>query len=176
MPHALTLAFCLLLSGLAGAADFPYRGDESYEGKVPAPGEFLGVPLGDRFTPHHDVMRYCRAVADASPRAQLVEYGRTVEGRELVLLLISSEQNLARLDDIQKLQQKLADPRRLAKGESIDSLLPRPRAAHDRAPSRRPLVSSGRQDTRYGGRWRSHGSSTRPRPRARRRGSMGGNS
>ena len=126
MLRALTIAFCLLLVGLAAAAaDFPYRGDESFEGKVRAPGEFLGVPLGDRFTPHHDVMRYCRAVADASPRAHLVEYGRTVEGRELVLLFISSEQNLARLDDIQELQQKLADPRRLADGESVDTLLPR---------------------------------------------------
>ena len=63
---------------------FPYHGDESYEQQVLTPEGYLGVPLGSRFTPHHDVVRYCRYLAEQSPRVQLVEYGRSAEGRALI--------------------------------------------------------------------------------------------
>ncbi|MEM7165890.1 MAG: M14 family metallopeptidase [Planctomycetota bacterium] len=100
--------------GVATCADeFPYRGDESYRGELTAPGPFLGWSLGDRFTPHRDVLRYCRYLADNSPRATLVEYGRSPEGRELFYLLVSTPESLQRVDEIRAAQMKLADPRRI---------------------------------------------------------------
>ena len=64
---ALTLCLlCAASSVLAEDSSFTYRGNESYEQGVLPPGEFFGVPLGSRFTPHHDVVRYCRYLAETS--------------------------------------------------------------------------------------------------------------
>lgn len=65
-----------------------------------SPSEFLPHEHGEQFTPHHLVVAYARHVADNSPRVQLQEYGATPEGRPLILLTISSEENLARIQDI----------------------------------------------------------------------------
>lgn len=98
-------------SPLETSPSFPFRGDETYAESIPTPSKFFGIPLGDRFTPHHDVLRYCRMVAERSPRAELREYGRTAEGRPLVYLLVASESHLSRLEEIESLQRRLSDPR-----------------------------------------------------------------
>lgn len=124
MLKLLLSIWCLLGVGSvplsAGDTPFPYSGNDTFEGKVPSPGQWSGIPLGDRFTPHHDVVAYCRQVAALSPRVLIQEYGRSVEGRELVLVMISTESNIARLDEIRVAQQLLADPRRLAEREELD--------------------------------------------------------
>ncbi|MFN0059441.1 MAG: M14 family metallopeptidase [Planctomycetota bacterium] len=134
----LVIGFVFLLGGVAGAPQvlaqaptsapvFPFRGDEIYGGKVQAPWEFLGAPLGSRFTSHYDVLRYCRYLAENSERADLVEYGLSSEGRTLFYLVISMESHVARADDIRDLQMRLADPR-LVGGEReavLGEMLPR---------------------------------------------------
>src|SRR5690606_6749739 len=61
---------------------------------------------------------YFRALAQAAPdRARLIEYGRTWEGRPLVVLAITSASRMAVLDQVQQGLARLADPRRLTGGE-----------------------------------------------------------
>ena len=67
-----------------------------------SPGEFLGYPPGARFTPHHRVVDYFEYVARTSPRVQLVQYGETYEGRPLLLAIISSPENLARIETLRE--------------------------------------------------------------------------
>ncbi|MCY4204366.1 MAG: M14 family metallopeptidase [Bacteroidetes bacterium] len=67
-----------------------------------SPDEFLGYELGKGFTPHHRVTDYVRHVADASKNVIRVEYGHTYEGRILQYLIISSPNNLARLEEIRR--------------------------------------------------------------------------
>ena len=57
--------------------------------QVPAPAEFLGYALGERFTPHHRVVDYVRAVGDASPLVDIQPYGETPEGRPLLVAVVS---------------------------------------------------------------------------------------
>lgn len=104
---------------------FQYRPDDAFEGKVATAGEFFGIPLGQRFTPHRDVMDYCQMLAEKSPRVALQKYGESVEGRDLVLLLISSEENLSRWEEIRQSQMLLADPVQLQrqKNGDLDTLL-----------------------------------------------------
>jgi len=123
---SITLSCLVAIAGLAPApatADqetrFPYTGQDTFEGKVPTPDQFFGIALGDRFTPHHDVMAYCREVARVSPRVSIQRYGHSAEGRELVLVMISEQSNIARLDQIQSAQELLADPRKLAEREEL---------------------------------------------------------
>ena len=87
------------------------------DGRVPRPDEFLGYPLGSRFTHWERILDYLTALDATSDRVQLAEYGRTVEGRRLALLAISTPGNLGRLDEIRREHQRLADPDRLDKGE-----------------------------------------------------------
>ncbi|MBL6914939.1 MAG: hypothetical protein ISR35_06200 [Planctomycetes bacterium] len=100
---------------------FSYQSDDSYEGKLPTAGEFFGIPLGDRFTSHRDVIDYCKAIAEKSPRVSVQKYGVSSEGRELILLMISSADNISRLEEIRESQMLLADPIKMER--SVDQNL-----------------------------------------------------
>lgn len=112
----------LLVSAQNGVEPaFEYREAPSFAGKIQSPSSFFAVPLGDRFTPHRDVLAYCRHVAHGSDRALLVEYGRTVEGRELVYLILGRPDRLSDVNPIRERQRQLADPRR--PGPGIEALV-----------------------------------------------------
>jgi murein tripeptide amidase MpaA len=69
--------------------------------QVPSPEQFLGYKVGTRFTPHHRLVDYFKAVAAAAPSAvKLQQYGVTNEGRPLMVAFISSAANIANLDAI----------------------------------------------------------------------------
>lgn len=81
---------------------------------IPSPESVLGYPLGTQFTPHHLLVAYLQALAEASPRVELTTYGRTPEGRPLLLLTVSDPENLAHQDAIRASYARLSDPRHLA--------------------------------------------------------------
>ena len=70
------------------------------EAQLRSPADFLGYELGERFTPHHRVTDYVRHVAENAGNVDRVEYGHTYEGRVLQYLIISSPDNMARLEEI----------------------------------------------------------------------------
>jgi hypothetical protein len=94
-----------------------YPAGADHDPAVPNPDAFLGFPVGQRTATPEQVVAYARAVAEASPRAELVEYARSYEGRPLVYLVISSPANLARQDEIKAGMQALADPRNTGAAE-----------------------------------------------------------
>ncbi len=82
--------------------------------KVPSPQKVLGYVVGTpgRLTYARDVHHYFRELAKASPRVQVWSMGHSEEGREMILVAISDEANLARLDRIKEITARLGDPRR----------------------------------------------------------------
>jgi hypothetical protein len=82
----------------------------SFNVTTPRPSDFLGYPLGKRFTHHDRIVAYMEALYDSSDRVTLRQYGNTYEGRPLLLMAISSSENIARLDEIRENHLKLADP------------------------------------------------------------------
>ena len=88
--RSLVLAFFLL----------PAIAADSQPAGLKSPDQFLGYTLGSRFTPHHLLVDYFRFVDQVSPKVKLIEYGRTSEMRPLVAAIITSEANMARLDDL----------------------------------------------------------------------------
>ncbi len=94
----LTTAFVL-------AATLPARAQAP-----PSPAEYLGHGIGASFTDAARAVSYCEALAGASPRVRLVRYGETVEGRDLVLLVIAPERVHGRLEEILATNARLADP------------------------------------------------------------------
>src|SRR5690349_17738758 len=77
--------------------------------QVKSPDQFLGYKLGTRYTPHFNIVNYCRQVAEAAPEmVKLEQYGTTNEGRPLILLYVTSPGNLARLEEIRQNNLRLA--------------------------------------------------------------------
>lgn len=84
---------------------------DNYEPHIPAPHEIIGYHIGERFTDYRNLERYVFALAEASDRVELHEYGTTYQHRPLRVLYISSPQNLNRLDELKSNNLRLSDPR-----------------------------------------------------------------
>src|SRR5438128_8166518 len=80
---------------------------------VPTPKAVLGDVAGaPGILPYaEDVYRYMRMLEKASPRAKVFSIGTTEEGREMIAVAVSSEENLKNLDENRTRLAKLADPR-----------------------------------------------------------------
>jgi len=70
--------------------------------QLKSPNEFLPHKWGEQFTPHHLLVDYFEHVAANSENVLLEEYGRTMEGRPQILAVVSSAQNMARIEQIRK--------------------------------------------------------------------------
>ncbi len=80
---------------------------------VPTPKAVLGDVAGaPGILPYsQQVYDYMRMLEKASPRVKVYSIGHTEEGREMIAVAVSSEANLARLDENRERLAKLADPR-----------------------------------------------------------------
>jgi hypothetical protein len=87
---------------------------------VPSPREILGHDIGEprKLDYYEDLLKYYQALAAKSPRVKIIETGRTEEGRPTVVVLISSESNIAALETYRQNMAKLADPRGLADAQA----------------------------------------------------------
>ncbi len=72
----------------------------SYGQSIMTPEQFLGYELGDNFTYHHTVVEYFNYVRDHSENVLIQPYGKTYEGRELLVAFVSSVANLEKLEQI----------------------------------------------------------------------------
>src|SRR5437868_3587378 len=80
---------------------------------VPTPQAVLGDVAGaPGILPYaEDVYRYMRLLEKASPRVKVFSIGKTEEGREMIAVAVSSEDNLKNLEENRARLAKLADPR-----------------------------------------------------------------
>ena len=81
--------------------------------KVPTPQVVLGDVAGaPGILPYaEDVYRYMRLLEKATPRVKVYSIGKTEEGREMIAVAVSSEENLKNLEENRARLAKLADPR-----------------------------------------------------------------
>ena len=86
-------------------------GGGPYDPAVPTPASVLGYEIGQRFTPHHMIVRYAERVAAASRRIRVDTVARTFEGREVLAIFATSERNQQRMAEIQADAARLADGR-----------------------------------------------------------------
>jgi hypothetical protein len=87
---------------------------------VPSPRDLLGYHVGAprKLTYYEDILGYYRALADASPRVEVLSTGSTDEGRETVVVFVSSEESIVRLADYREYLARLADPRTVSEEEA----------------------------------------------------------
>jgi hypothetical protein len=82
---------------------------------VPTPASVLGFTPGDdrKLADWSEIITYFRKLDAASDRVRVDEVGPTTEGRPFLIVTITSEANMARLEEIRRDNLRLADPRRL---------------------------------------------------------------
>ncbi len=90
----------------------------SYSSEISTPEKILGRPVGVGLASHEQILDCFAEWAAESPRAELKTYAKTHEGRALIRVIITSEENLQRLDEIKKDIGRLADPRGLDEQEA----------------------------------------------------------
>ncbi|MDE2392479.1 MAG: hypothetical protein KGM03_02075 [Cytophagales bacterium] len=91
----------------------------SLSAQIKSPEEFLGYPIGTKFTYHHQIVAYSRYLATQSNGlAQWQVYGQTSEGREQGQMIIANLPAGISLEQVQQNHQKRIQ------GEKSDPSLP----------------------------------------------------
>ena len=106
-----------------GDYDLPFFPGGSYRPDVQSPGQFLGYTLGSKASSHAEIVSYFEYLAETLPNAMLHDYGLSHEGRRLVYLVIASEDNAPKLDDIRRGLSRLADPRKITKSSEAQDII-----------------------------------------------------
>ena len=80
---------------------------------LPTPESVLGFRVGDDFklARYDESIAYFRALAAASDRVRLLQVGHTSWGQPWTMAVISSPENLARIDEYREIARRLAHPR-----------------------------------------------------------------
>ena len=83
--------------------------------QIPTPVSVLGHNPGDDFylADYDDAIKYFHALAASSDRIKMFRVGKTTRGEEFEIAVISSPENLARLNEYKSIARKLADSRSL---------------------------------------------------------------
>jgi hypothetical protein len=130
---------CILLFGLLvnpGAVSAQPKKDATWllpvpevdaDPKIPTLKSVVGHGWAEEISNHTEIERYVRALAAAAPdRCKLVKYGQSNQGKDLFNLIITSPENLKRLDTIREQNLALADPRvtPMGKAEEIAAKAP----------------------------------------------------
>ncbi|HEY0141619.1 MAG TPA: M14 metallopeptidase family protein [Thermoanaerobaculia bacterium] len=88
--------------------------------QAPTPSQFLKMNVGaDRtLADYKQITSYFRALDAASPRLEVKVLGKTVLGEEMIMAVISSEENIRNQERIKAVAKRLADPRGLSDREA----------------------------------------------------------
>src|SRR5262245_18443562 len=91
---------------------------------VPSPKDVLGHHIGApaTLTYYADILKYYRALAAATPRVKVETIGKSDEDRELVVVWVSSDENMQALQRNRDNLARIADPRGLP-AEQIRQLI-----------------------------------------------------
>jgi hypothetical protein len=134
-----SLALITLLLVASSAATFPRYQVPKYESKsndnqpfykggvydsaIPKPEGRYNLNPDARPIRVHEIESYFKALAESSDRVQLFEYGRTYENRPLLYLVISSEANMAKLQDHKAAIGQLANPESITTNSGASNII-----------------------------------------------------
>jgi hypothetical protein len=114
------LLIILLVSAFAKAQDYYVAKYAPFQQNIPTPEQYLGYGIGDQHTRHDQIVSYLEKLAEISDRATMVEYGRTHEGRKLVMFTVTTPANHNNLASIK--QQHLAFTNTSQKATNYDQV------------------------------------------------------
>ena len=86
---------------------------------IPTPHEILGFNVGEWHVSHDKLLNYMFELEKASDRVKLEKTGKTYEGRDLVVLIITSEKNHNNIDNIIEQRSKVYENEKDLKNKKI---------------------------------------------------------
>lgn len=119
MPAAVRFLLPVLLAWSLFFLPAPARAQTAYffpdaqvdlDPAIPTPEQFLGYPIGSRYTRHDELVAYFDELARVSPRVRVQRTGRSYEGRPLLLATITDPDQHADLETRRRAHATLADP------------------------------------------------------------------
>jgi hypothetical protein len=117
MKKILIGCWLLLVVQFISAQDLKYYLPDSvsYNPAIPKPKDVIYHEVGEWHVTHDRLVNYMKAIAQAAPdRVKLENMGMTYEGRPQVLLIITSKNNHANLEQIRQQHVQLTDPAKSA--------------------------------------------------------------
>jgi len=106
------LLLVVLYGTTISAQDYFYQKFQPFNSEIPSPEAFLGYGIGEHHTRHDLIVAYLEKLAEVSDRASIAEYGRTHEGRKLVMLTITAPENQSNLDQLKEEHLAFTDPKK----------------------------------------------------------------
>ena len=104
---------------------FTFYGRGPYRAAVPRPDQLLGYAVGTWHTQYAWQEKVLLGIAEsASDRVRVEEIGKTAEKRTMRLYIVSSPENVARLDQVRADLDRLADPRGVSQAD-LDAIVAR---------------------------------------------------
>jgi Zinc carboxypeptidase len=94
--------------------------EASQAAEVPAPETFLGHRVGEdrKLAPWPRVVEYLRLVDAASDRVSLESAGPSTQGNDMLVVVLTSEENQKNLDRYREISRRLANPEGLSDEEA----------------------------------------------------------
>ena len=88
----------------APSLDYYLPQNKQYNPNIPTPESVLGHQVGEWHITHDKLVTYMQAINEASDRVEIENRGHTFEGRPLILLTITSNENHQNIEAIRKEQ------------------------------------------------------------------------
>ena len=110
MRLILSLTTLLLCLNNLIAQDYFLENNGPYNENIQSPEEFLGYEIGFEHTRHDLIVSYLNYLSNSSKKAEIIKYGESHEGRDLIMLTVSSTNNLSNLDKIKQEHLKYTEP------------------------------------------------------------------
>ena len=104
------LLMVVLYGSTVSSQDYFYQKFKPFNADIPTPEAFLGYGIGEHHTRHDLIVAYLEKLAEVSDRASIQEYGKTHEGRKLVMLTLTTPQNQKNIDELQEAHLAFTDP------------------------------------------------------------------
>lgn len=121
------LAATFLATSVNAQDDVVFWPNADYDPAVPTIEQVTGHAPGKRITWHSDVVRYFDALAEAEPeRVAVHRYAKSWEGRDLIYVVISSPENMARIDNIKSGMQSLRNAGSTSSGQATSIIQTQP--------------------------------------------------
>ena len=79
-----------------------FENPEKFNQEIPKPSEIIGHEVGEWHVTHDKLVQYMYAIAKSSERIIIEETGKTYENRPLLILKVSSKENIKNLESIRK--------------------------------------------------------------------------
>ena len=91
-----------------------FDNSEKFDQTIPKPSEVIGHEVGEWHVTHDKLVQYMYAIANSSDRVVIEETGRTYENRPLLILKVSSPDNLKNLEKIKENHISLTNGKKIS--------------------------------------------------------------